>query len=173
MNIDRFKRDVMPLKNRFFRLAMNITLNREEAEDVVQETLLRIWKEMGDDGRETRDERAIRNVEAFGMTVCRNRALDAVTRRERRNLSLDESEHDCVDTAIGEEERMIRDERINSIKELMTRLPEKQRTAMMLRDVDGKNYAEIAQIMGNSEADVKVNIFRARQKIRILLNNKQ
>ena len=40
-----FKNDILPLKDVLFRLAVRITLNREDAEDIVQETLIRLWKE--------------------------------------------------------------------------------------------------------------------------------
>jgi RNA polymerase sigma-70 factor (ECF subfamily) len=49
---------------------------------------------------------------------------------------------------------------------LMNSLPEKQRTAMQLRDVEGRSYKEIAEVMQISESDVKVNIFRARKAMR-------
>ena len=48
----------------------------------------------------------------------------------------------------------------------MGQLPEKQRTCMQLRDVEGKSYKEIAAVMGITEQQVKVNIFRARQTIK-------
>ena len=48
----------------------------------------------------------------------------------------------------------------------MNQLPEKQRTCMHLRDVEGKAYKDIATVLGISEQQVKVNIFRARQTIR-------
>ena len=51
-------------------------------------------------------------------------------------------------------------------KAIIDRLPEKQRTAMQLRDFEGKTYREIALIMGVSEDQVKINIFRARQTIK-------
>ena len=57
-------------------------------------------------------------------------------------------------------------ERIDSIRTAMERLPEKQRAAMQLRDFEGKTYKEISDIMDISEDQVKVNIFRARQTVR-------
>ena len=57
-----FRNDVLPLKNVLFRLALRITTNREEAEDVVQETLMRVW-----DKRAEWD--AIDSMEAFALSV--------------------------------------------------------------------------------------------------------
>jgi RNA polymerase sigma-70 factor (ECF subfamily) len=57
-------------------------------------------------------------------------------------------------------------DRIALIRRLIDSLPEKQRSVMQLRDIEGKSYKEIANIMAISEDQVKVNIFRARQAIR-------
>ena len=57
-------------------------------------------------------------------------------------------------------------DRILIVKRLVDSLPEKQRTAMQLRDFEGKSYKDIANIMDITEQQVKVNIFRARQTVK-------
>jgi RNA polymerase sigma-70 factor (ECF subfamily) len=57
-------------------------------------------------------------------------------------------------------------DRVERVRGLMNQLPEKQRTCMQLRDVEGKSYKEIAAVMNITEQQVKVNIFRARQTIK-------
>jgi DNA-directed RNA polymerase specialized sigma subunit, sigma24 homolog len=57
-------------------------------------------------------------------------------------------------------------DRIQLVRRLIDQLPEKQRSCMQLRDIEGKSYKEIADIMSISEEQVKINIFRARQTIR-------
>ena len=52
------------------------------------------------------------------------------------------------------------------VRRLVDQLPEKQRSCMQLRDFEGKAYKDIAQILGITEEQVKVNIFRARQTIK-------
>ena len=52
------------------------------------------------------------------------------------------------------------------VRQLISQLPEKQRSAMQLRDIEGKSYKDIADIMNITEEQVKVNIFRARQTIK-------
>ena len=64
-----FRNDVLPLKNELFRLALRITLNRVEAEDVVQETMIKVWN------RRDRWEE-LESIEAFCLTICRNIAID-------------------------------------------------------------------------------------------------
>ena len=155
-----FRNDVLPLKNELFRLALRITLNRAEAEDVVQETMIKVWNR-----RDHWDE--IESIEAFCLTICRNISLDKMKKAENQNQSLQEG-HDAPDlsyTSNPEEQAMQRD-RIQLIRRLIDHLPEKQRSCMQLRDFEGKSYKEIAQVLGISEEQVKINIFRARQTIK-------
>lgn len=160
-----FRNDVLPLKDRLFRLAMRITLVREDAEDMVQETLIRLWKSM-------QEGTQIDNLEAFALTVCRNLCLDYMARREQQNVAFDEELHDRPDATRSPYDDIVRSEQSARLNALINTLPEKQRTAMQLRDIEGRTYREIADIMQISESDVKVNIFRARRAVREQLQRK-
>lgn len=154
-----FRNDVLPLKNTLYRLALRITLNSAEAEDIVQDTLIKVWNK-----RDTWQE--IDSIEAFSLTVCRNLALDHVRRREHQNDSLDATRMERPDPASGPYEQTIAHDRVQMVRDLLDTLPEKQRSCMQLRDFEGKPYKEIAAVLGISEDQVKVNIFRARQTIK-------
>jgi RNA polymerase sigma-70 factor (ECF subfamily) len=156
-----FQNDILPLKNELYRLALRITLNPAEAEDVVQDTMIKVWNR-----REQWDE--IDSIEAFCLTICRNLSLDRMRKMENQNQSLEEGEHDSPDQsyASNPEEQAMQRDRVELIRRLINELPEKQRSAMHLREFEGKSYKEIASIMAISEEQVKVNIFRARQAIR-------
>ena len=60
-----FRNDVLPLKNELYRLALRITLNSAEAEDIVQDTLIKVWNKRD-------DWQNIDSIEAFSLTICRN-----------------------------------------------------------------------------------------------------
>lgn len=62
---------------------------------------------------------------------------------------------------------MIQQDRVRLVREIVNSLPEKQRSCMQLRDFEGKQYKEIADILGITEEQVKVNIFRARQTVKL------
>ena len=64
------------------------------------------------------------------------------------------------------EEQTVQRDRLQLVRQLISELPERQRTCMQLRDMEGKSYHDIAVIMDITEQQVKVNIFRARQTIR-------
>ena len=130
-----FRNDILPLKNELYRLALRITLNPAEAEDVVQETMIKIWNK-----RDQWDE--IESIEAFCLTICRNLALDKMRKTEGQNQSLDEVVHDAPDRSYSSnpEEQAMQQDRIELIHRLIGQLPEKQRSAMQLRDFEGKSY---------------------------------
>lgn len=158
MQAINFRNDILPLKDKLFRLALRITMNRAEAEDVVQDTMLRVW------GR--RDEwEGMESVEAYCLTVCRNLAIDRSQLKESQNEELTESNANTPDSA-DPYSLCVRNEQMALIHRFISGLPEKQRTILQLRDVEGKSYKEIADIVGVSEEQVKVNLFRARQKIK-------
>lgn len=151
--------DILPLKNMLFRLALRITLNPAEAEDVVQDTMIKVWNK-----RDSWNE--IESIEAFCSIICKNLAFDCV----RKNSHLGDTTHrmpeDRPDSASTPYEQALQNDRVDLVRRLVDALPEKQRACMQLRDFEGKSYKDIADIMEISEEQVKVNIFRARQAIK-------
>ena len=154
--------DLLALKNPMYRLALRITLNSQEAEDIVQDVIIKIWKSppqsppQGEDG-------GVTNLKAYALKAVRNLALD------RQRLKVNQTENiDGMDFSSGSsiEHTLEQQERIDLIRKAMDQLPEKQRSVMQLRDFEGYSYKEIADIMEISEEQVKVNLFRARQSIR-------
>ena len=156
-----FQNDILPLKNKLYRLALRITLNPEDAEDTVQETMMKVWN------RRQQWEQ-IESMEAFCMTICRNIALDKTRRMTGSEQSLDADEHDAPDPNYhaNPEQQTIEQDRIRLVREIIDSLPEKQRSVIQLRDFEGKSYKEIAAIMDISEEQVKINIYRARQAVK-------
>ncbi len=154
-----FRNDILPLKNQLYRLALRITLDSAEAEDIVQETLIKIWNR-----RETWNE--IENIEAFCFTICRNLSLDSIKRQSNQFASLDEAQTDRADNTRNPSEQTIQHDQLNIVRQIVDGLPEKQRSCIQLRDFEGKSYKDIAAILEISEEQVKVNIFRGRQAIK-------
>ncbi|MDO4819417.1 MAG: sigma factor, partial [Prevotella sp.] len=64
-----FQNDILPLKNQLYRLALRITMTKEDAEDIVQDTLIRVWNR-----RQEWDK--IESLQAYSLTVCRKISLD-------------------------------------------------------------------------------------------------
>jgi len=166
MRIITFQADVLPLKNILFRLALRITQNRADAEDVVQETMMKVWNRRG-------EWQQIENMEAFCLTICRNVSLDKLRRMDRQVLSLEDTPteaggYDPIDHShsANPEQQAVQRDRLQQVRRIISQLPEKQRSCMQLRDIEGKSYRDIATILGITEQQVKVNIFRARQTVK-------
>lgn len=154
-----FRNDVLPLKNELYRLALRITLNPAEAEDVVQDTLIKVWNR-----RDTWHE--LDSIEAFCLTVCRNQALDRLRKKENDHDSLEQNTGLQPLASSNPQEKMIEKDKLELVRKIINSLPEKQRSCMQLRDIEGKSYKEVAKALDISEEQVKVNIFRARQAIK-------
>lgn len=158
-----FRDNVLPLKDRLFRIALRITFDRAESEDIVQDTLIRVW--------EHRDEWSeINSIEAYSITICRNLANDRSQKVESHNVELTAEISERSDAA-NMDERMIIDERLGIIQRLMKQLPSPQKEIMELRDIEGMSYKDISKILNFSEEQVKVYLFRARQKIKKSFTN--
>lgn len=111
-----FRDDILPLKDKLFRLALRITFNRAEAEDVVQETLIRVWNK--------RDEwTQFGSVEAYCLTVARNLAIDRSERRDAQTVELTPDMEETSD-ASSPYESLVSKERMSLIHRLMNELPE-------------------------------------------------
>lgn len=154
-----FRNDILPLKDKLYRLALRITFDSAEAEDIVQDTMIRAW-----DKRD--DWENIESIEAFCLTIARNLAIDRSEKMEARHTELTPETTQMPDS-LTPDRQLERDEQLDIIRRLMDELPERQRSIMQLRDVEEKSYKEIADILQLSEEQVKVNLFRARQRIKI------
>lgn len=140
-------------------MALRITLNREESEDIVQDTLIKVWN--------SRDKwQQLDSIEAYSLTIARNLSLDRIKKMDNNNGSLEDEPVETLDQASTPSERMIQKDKLYIVRKIIDELPEKQRTCLQLRDIEGKAYREIAVILGITEEQVKVNIFRARQTVK-------
>ena len=145
-----FRDDILPLKDKLFRLALRITLDRAEAEDVVQDTLLKVWSRRN-------EWTQLESVEAYCLTLAKNLAIDRSRGAETRHVEL---------TAASPFDHLVNKERMTLVGQLVNELPEKQRIVLQLRDIEGESYRKIATVLHLTEEQVKVTLFRARQKVK-------
>lgn len=159
MNLEAFQNRVLPAKNKLFRFALRMLGDDDDAKDVVQEVLIRVWN-----GRE--QMHTIENMEVWCMRITKNLALDKLRANQRKGAEpLEKSFHiqltdktPDVKTELGES--------MKHVSELIAALPEKQRQVIHLRDVEGYTYNEICEIMEIDMNQVKVNLFRARNFVK-------
>ncbi len=159
MNDIDFRQHLLPMKDKIFRMGLRITRNRQEAEDLTQDTLVKVWRECQGGSR-------IANLEAYCITVCRNLALDRIGRLGNGTLSIEAEQADAPDTSPSPDERLEREDRLQAVHRIFSALPERQRTAIQLRDIEGMTYAQAAAAMDITEELFKVTLHRARKAVR-------
>jgi len=158
MDIQAFKTEVLPGKNKYFRYAYSITGNRELAEDVVQDVLLKIW-----DKRDDLDE--VKSKEAWCMRMTRNLSIDRLRVKANRGESLEKVNNHYhpdpspIDVTINNEIK-------STITRMIDELPDNQQEVVRLRDILGYTYKEISDLLQLDLNTVKVTLFRARKKLR-------
>ena len=157
MTIKEFKINLLPLKNRMFRLSLNLLKNRDDAEDAVQEVFVKIWKKQ----EKITD---LKNIEAFVMTVTRNFCLDKLKSKRNKHLTLNEDI--AKQTSSTPYEYTEQADLVKKIKVIMQQLPEQQRTIVHLRDIEGYNFDEIMDITGWDLNYLRVNLSRGRKRIK-------
>lgn len=160
MNLEEFKNTILPLRDKLFRIALRVTHSREEAEDIVQDVMLKVW------GLREKWENVV-NQEAFCCTMARNLALSRINLKVNQQGELKESLY----AGAGKDwplESVEKEESHRLLRNLIRRLPEKQRAVVELRDIEGMSYMEIARILLLTEEQVKITLFRARREIKEL-----
>ncbi|MBL4709143.1 MAG: RNA polymerase sigma factor [Flavobacteriales bacterium] len=156
MNLVDFEKDILPLKDKIFRFAKRLLSTQMEAEDTTQEVFLRLWSK-----REVLNKYS--SVEALAMTMTRNICLDQIRFKKRKTVEL----HDNV--AISDYTPLKHTEISDSImlmNQILATLPEQQKTIIQLREVEGYEFEEISRIMEMNVNTIRVNLSRARQKVK-------
>lgn len=160
MNLQEFTSKVIPLKNKLFRFAKRYLEHTEEAEDIVQEVFIKLWNR-----REKLDE--YRSVEALAMITTKNMCLDKIKTKRYPVDPMDD--HRRFLENLPDEQKRDYSEEIYMVRKAMKSLPQQQQMIVQLRDVEGYDFESIADIMEMNENAVRVNLSRARKRIRELI----
>ena len=163
MNLENFKKQILPIKQKLFRFSLRIVGNSTEAEDVVQEVFIKMWKK-----REEWEQ--YHNIEAWCMKLTKNLSIDKLRSKHQKVTALADGMDFVAPTASPARQAELQDS-VTQVKSLMNQLPEKQRLVMSLRDLEGQSYQEIAEHLELSLSQVKVSLHRARKSIKSQLIN--
>jgi len=157
MTIESFKIEVLPLKNKLYRLAKRLLENVQESEDVVQEVFLRLWAR-----RDRLDE--LKSIEAFAMTITKNLSLDKLKSKGYRSDELTERNEQIMN--ITPYKSLEISDSYKKVLTIIDALPEQQRLIIHMRDIEEYDFDEIAEIMKLSVNTIRVNLSRARKRVR-------
>jgi RNA polymerase sigma-70 factor (ECF subfamily) len=158
MQESEFKNKIIPLSGKLQRFACFFLENKDDARDVVQEVMLKLWQNRN-------SLVAVENHEAYAMRMVRNKCLDTlksarlfklIKKEDQRNVRQENDDYDVLEWK--DTTRLITD--------LAGRLPELQRSVIFLRDMEQMEFCEISAITGLNVNAVRVSLSRARKQVR-------
>jgi len=148
-----------------FRVAYRIANSEEAAEDLCQEAFFRLYeKNMVFPNPE--------EAKYWLIRVVKNAALNYAKRKERERKAYQRAFKETYRKEETGESLLIMQENKTEVKEALEQLPERLRIVLVLKEYADMNYKEIGKVLNISEGNVKVRVFRAREKLSGLLNSK-
>ena len=166
-DVQAFEELMQSHESRIYAIALRMMGNREDAQDCAQEAMVRIYRAMG----------SFKGQSALATWIYRitmNTCLDELRRRTARKVtsldSLVDNGWSPTDTGDTPEEHGLRVEKQNALNQAIQSLPDDMRAAIILRDVKGYSYDEIASILDANVGTIKSRISRGREKLREILS---
>lgn len=159
MSPEEFRKIILPEGRRLYALAFRYLNNREEAEDMVQEVMMKLWVDRN-------EQTHYANPAAWCTTVTRNSCIDMLRRKRRIRQ---EEISDAVmmpETGAGLSHSSDNREAAGMIGTIVSRMKEPYRSAVILRDMEGYSYEETAEIMQTKINALRTVLSRARRSIR-------
>lgn len=157
MELKQFKISVLPLRSKLLCYAQKLTEESADAEDAVQEVMLKLWNI-----RQQLDD--YRSIEALSMTMTRNACMDQWRSKRTDTLSLDQVQA-LSQTATPERLLEEKDE-FRLMREIIASLPPLQQDIIRMKDIEEYETEEIAEITGCKAEAIRSNLSRARKKVR-------
>ncbi|MFT6054076.1 MAG: RNA polymerase sigma-70 factor (ECF subfamily) [Roseivirga sp.] len=156
MELQIFKTKILPAKDKLYRIAFNMMRSVADAEDIIQDVMVKLWERRGQ-----WDE--FQNIEAFAVTITKNLCLDKLKAKRRRG-HFDIQDMELDSGAVSPYQKMeLTDSAIKMIN-AFDRLPDQQKLLVTLRDIEGFSYEEIAAQTGLEINNIRVGISRARKR---------
>ena len=164
MQVQEFNHIIQGIKDKMYRLALRIVNDPEDARDVVQDAMIKIWSKQALLAE-------VSNKEAYMMTMTRNIAIDKYRSTRIQTTDID-MHYDIESRSAGPERQYIAKESYRRVRKMIESLPENHRTVIHLRDIEGYSYKEISEMTGFSIAKVKVYLHRARTRLKEHFKNR-
>jgi RNA polymerase sigma-70 factor (ECF subfamily) len=160
MNSKDFKQKIFSLSERLFPMVSRILGNHANAEDAIQEIMMKLWVK-----RKKIDNHP--NISGFVFLTARNYCFDIL---KKKRLQMDEYSIDFKVTTTENVQQQLEWKELNIlVKEMLKKLPEQQGTILMMRDMDGYEFHEIATITKLKVEHIRVLLSRARKQLKIAL----
>ena len=158
MQASDFKQLFLPCHRKLFSVAYRLMSNAQAAEDMVQETFLKLW--MQRDKMEKVD-----NPEAYSITVLRRIFYDKMRARHLQEVDKDVGSLQ-VSSSQNISKQLEEADEYQRVRLLINHLPEPQARIMLMRDIEDHSFEEISTETGLTEVNIRSILSRARKKIR-------
>ena len=156
MGSERFKKEILPLRQQLFLMSLKLLEDEQDAEDAVQESLLKLWR--------VRDTlKSYENPGAFATTVTKNICRDKI-KIKKQNETLDD--HFSLSAGDNPHLQIERKNTEQILRTIIQSLPTLQQQIITMKDVEEYEIEEIAEITGTKMEAVRTNLSRARKKVR-------
>jgi RNA polymerase sigma factor (sigma-70 family) len=159
MDLQAFNQRILPVQGRLFRLAQMFLRNREEAEDAIQDVFLRLWVNR-------QQLETYQSIEALAVQMTKNVCLDRLKSHHKQKTSGGTDMLSVQSDDVSPYRQVENTDSAGLIHKLIGELPEQQKLVLHLRDVEEYSLEEIEQVTGLSNANIRVILSRARQKLR-------
>lgn len=158
-----FNRLVLKHKDRIFGLCLRMMAgDRDEAEDVAQETFVKVYQGLKDFRMESRFSSWVYRI---AVNTCKNRLVSRPYRESRRHRDLEAAESEGAPSSPSPAQVLEAKGKRERIEAAIARLPEDQRILVVLRDVEGRSYGEIAETTGLNPGTLKSRLNRGRRQL--------
>lgn len=165
MEQTEFGHIVADIRPGLLRQAQALLADPDEAEDAVQDALLKLWQ------LRTRFADAVR-MQHFAAVVVRNTSISVLRRHRQQTVPMEEGMHDPPDHTTPLRQLEMCEAR-SQMEQLIRNLPDRQRAILRMRHVEQLSYADIAAILGTSQATVRALLSRARNTLLKQFKDKQ
>ncbi|NDV59383.1 RNA polymerase sigma factor [Bacteroides sp. 519] len=157
MELKQFKIHILPLRSRLYGYALRLTENDSDAEDIVQEAMIKLWNM-----RNKLDE--YNSVEALAVKMTHNLCMDLWRRKRPDTLSVEQI---VLQSETQTPEKLLEQkDEIAIMKEIIASLPPLQQTIIRMKDIEEYEICEIMEITGCNNEAIRSNLSRARKKVR-------
>ena len=167
---EAFEQLITPLEQLIWRICWHYTGNRESAEDCGQETMIRIWRSLD-------SYRGDCALESWVYRIAANCCMDYLRKKKRdKSVSMEpmrEQGFDPADPSPGTEEQVVAADEQKRLREAITQLPEDQREALIMTQLEKVSYEEAAKLLGVSEGTIKSRVNRAKARLKEILSGER
>ena len=157
MTAEEFKNTIIPYSKKLYPLLRRILKTEEETQDALQDLMIKLW-------RRKKELSKCTNLNSYIITVAKNYSFDFL-KKKRPSVFEENEEYKIVNIEANEHEPDIR-EKYDQVQKVIEGLPDKYKTVIQMRDIDGFSFEEIQKFTGYEIPHLRVILSRARLKVK-------